>query len=47
MFSMYVYQFKYKGVNKNVKNIFLLMCDVNMFLTFTFVVKILQVTRGC
>jgi hypothetical protein len=23
------------------------MCDVRVFLTFTFVVKILQVTRGC
>ena len=26
---------------------FLSMCDVKVFLTFTFVVKILQVTRGC
>jgi hypothetical protein len=25
----------------------LLMCDVKVFLTFTFVVKILQVTQGC
>jgi hypothetical protein len=31
----------------NVKNILLSMCDVKVFLTFTFVVKILQVTRGC
>ena len=23
------------------------MCDVKVFLTFTFVVKVLQVTRGC
>jgi len=34
-------------VNKNVKHIFLLMCDIKVFLTFTFVVKILQVTWGC
>ena len=39
-----VKMYKDKEVNKNVKNIFLSMCDVNMFLTFTFVVKILQVT---
>ena len=30
-----------------VKNIFLSMCDVRVFLTFTVIVKILQVTRGC
>ena len=42
-----VKMYKDKGVNKNVKNIFLSMCDVKVFLTFTFVVKILQVTRGC
>jgi hypothetical protein len=34
-------------VNKNVKHILLLMCDIKVFLTFTFVVKILQVTWGC
>ena len=33
-------------VNKIV-NLLLSMCDVKVFLTFTFVVKILQVTRGC
>ena len=37
----------HKEVNKNVKNIFLSMFDVKVFLTFTFVVRILQVTRGC
>ena len=37
--------YKDKEVNKNVKNIFLSMCDVKVFLTFTFVVKLLQVTR--
>ena len=42
-----VKMYKDKEVNKNVKNIFLSMCDVKVFLTFTFVVKILQVTRGC
>jgi hypothetical protein len=42
-----VKMYKDKKVNKNVKNIFLAMYDVNMFLTFTFVVKILLVTRGC
>jgi hypothetical protein len=42
-----VKMYKAKEVNKNVKNIFSSMCDVNVFLTFTFVVKILQVTRGC
>jgi hypothetical protein len=40
-----VKMYKDKEVNKNVKNIFLSMCDVKMFLTFTFVVKILQVTQ--
>ena len=39
--------YKDKEVNKNVKTICLSMCDVKVFLTFTFVVKILQVTRGC
>ena len=39
--------YKDKKVNKNVKTYFLTMCDVKVFLTFTFVVKILQVTRGC
>ena len=38
--------YKDKEFNKNGK-IFLSMCDVKVFLTFTFVVKILQVTRGC
>ena len=38
--------YKDKEINKNVKNIFLSMCDVKVFLTFTFVVKILQVTSG-
>jgi hypothetical protein len=33
--------YKDKEVNKNVKNIFLSMCNVKVFLTFTFVVKIL------
>ena len=28
--------YKNKKVNKNVKNIFLSMCDVKVFLTFTF-----------
>jgi hypothetical protein len=42
-----VKMYKDKEVNKNVKNISLSMCDVRVFLTFTFVVKILQVTRGC
>ena len=28
--------YKDKEVKKNVKNIFLSMCDVNMFLTFAF-----------
>ena len=28
--------YKDKDVNKNVKNIFLSMCDVKLFLTFTF-----------
>ena len=28
--------YKDKEVKKNVKNIFLSMCDVNFFLTFTF-----------
>jgi hypothetical protein len=27
--------YKYKEVNKHVKNIFLSMCDVEVFLTFT------------
>ena len=36
--------YKDKEVNKNVKNIFLSMCDVKVFLTFTFAVKLLQVT---
>ena len=35
--------YKDKEVNNNGKN----MCDVKVFLTFTFVVEILQVTRGC
>ena len=39
--------YKDKEVNKNVKNICLSMFDVKVFLTFTFVVRILQVTRGC
>jgi hypothetical protein len=30
-----------------MSKIFLSMCDVKVFLTFTFAVKILQVTRGC
>jgi hypothetical protein len=34
-------------VNKNVKHICLLICDIKVFLTFSFVVKILQVTWGC
>ena len=38
-----VKMYKDKEVNTNVKN----MCDVRVFLTFTFVVEILQVTRGC
>ena len=33
MADMHVYI--YKEVKKNVKNVFLSMCDVNMFLTFT------------
>ena len=31
-----VKMYKDKEVNKNVKNMFLSMCDVTMFLTFTF-----------
>jgi len=42
-----VKMYKDKEVNNNVKDIFLSMCDVRVFLTFTFVVKILQGTRGC
>jgi hypothetical protein len=42
-----VKMYKDKEVKKNAKHIFLSMCDVKVFLTFTFVVKILQVTRGC
>jgi hypothetical protein len=42
-----VKMYKDKAINKNVKNIFLSICNVKVFLTFTFVVKILQVTRGC
>jgi hypothetical protein len=42
-----VKMYKDKEVNKNVINIVLSMCDVKVFLTFTFVVKTLQVTRGC
>ena len=38
-----VKMYKDKEVKKNVKN----MCDVRVFLTLTFVVDILQVTRGC
>ena len=38
--------YKDKEVNKNVKNIFLSMCDVKVFLTFTFVVKILSGDSG-
>ena len=41
-----VKMYKYKEVNTNVK-IFFFLCDLKVFLTFTFVVKILQVTRGC
>jgi hypothetical protein len=41
-----VKMYKDKEVNKNVTNIFLSMCDVKVFLTFTFVIKILQVTGG-
>jgi len=41
-----VKMYKDKEVNKNFKNIFLSMCDVKVFLIFTFVVKILQVTDG-
>jgi hypothetical protein len=33
--------------NKSLPLNLLSMCDVKVFLTFTFVVKILQVTRGC
>ena len=35
-----------KKLRKNRKYL-LSMCDVKVFLTFTFVVRILQVTRGC
>jgi hypothetical protein len=35
-----VKMYKDKEVNKNVKNIFLSMFDVKVFLTFTFVVKL-------
>jgi hypothetical protein len=42
-----VKMYKDKEVNKHVKILFLSMCDMKVFLTFTFVVKILQVTRGC
>ena len=38
--------YKDKEVNKNFKNIFLSMCDVKVFLTFTFVVKILSGDSG-
>ena len=31
-----MYMYKDKEVKKNVKNIFLSMCDVKVFLTFTF-----------
>jgi hypothetical protein len=42
-----VKMYKDKEVYKNVKNICLSMCDVKVFLIFTFAVKILQMTRGC
>ena len=38
--------YKDKEVNKNVKNICLSMCWVKVFLTFTFVVKILSGDTG-
>jgi hypothetical protein len=41
-----VKMYKDNEVNKMLI-FFLSICDVKVFLTFTFVVKLLQVTRGC
>jgi len=42
-----VKMYKDKEVNNKRQRYFLSMCDVRVFLTFTFVVKILHGTRGC
>jgi hypothetical protein len=42
-----VKMYKDKEVKKNVKNIFLSMCDVKMFLTFTSLNMVLDVNTIC